>query len=297
MAALRGFSGLKPFIKDSVDTFSEVSQWQIFFVMLLALLLKADSDAGEGAGTQGVYDTLLVAVQFIGPLAVVYLLTRKVAVRVQRAIRRGAGERGDEPPDPLEGLRQHPWPAITGGGEGQTLEMTSMQSRGKERQEKRTSKFSSGNPLHASADGMLTMKEGGGAQSVIGGQGDGVEKGKEKDQRHIERAMRYGKKVTVNGGSVLDKKGKKRAKAPSRASLIPPPPEVKLAKDKVEPPELPPPVREEDSDSDPPPPPPPKKARCPWSEHWDDDYKALYYLHEDGSSTWDLPKGYWRNDL
>ena len=37
---MRILNGCKPFIKDRVDQFSEMSQWQTFFVMFTALLIK-----------------------------------------------------------------------------------------------------------------------------------------------------------------------------------------------------------------------------------------------------------------
>ena len=73
--------------------------------IVLALLLKVDSDAGEGARTQGVYDKLLVALQFIYPVVAVYFFTRKGVARVQRAMTKGESS-NDGAPDPLSCKRR-----------------------------------------------------------------------------------------------------------------------------------------------------------------------------------------------
>jgi hypothetical protein len=41
-------------------------------------------------------------------------------------------------------------------------------------------------------------------------------------------------------------------------------------------------------------PPPGLGAPCEWTEEWDSEVRALYYLKSDGSSTWDMPKDFWR---
>ena len=40
LASMRVLTKCEPFIKDRVDLFSEMSQWQTFFVMFAALLIK-----------------------------------------------------------------------------------------------------------------------------------------------------------------------------------------------------------------------------------------------------------------
>ena len=82
----------------------------------------------------------------------------------------------------------------------------------------------------------------------------------------------------------------KGGKAPTRPSLVSPPPGVMGAEDNVKPP----PVPEEDGD---PPPARKKKPPCPWTEHWDPDSQNFYYVHQDGRDTWYVPEGeYWKND-
>lgn len=77
LCALRIFSGFKPFLKESHDRFSEMSQWQVFFVMLLALMMKSNMDAGETSEDQGLYDVVLIGIQFMSPLLLVGILLKK----------------------------------------------------------------------------------------------------------------------------------------------------------------------------------------------------------------------------
>ena len=162
-------------------------------------------------------------------------------------------------------------------------------------QDKRTRKFSSGNPLHIGADGLLTVKKGGGRQMVLGDEGGRVTR--DEHLLHITKGS-FSHLGKGKGGSVGKSRGKPRGKAPNRMSLIPPARSAKRAEDNAKPPvvvEKKPPVVMEDSDSDEAPPPPPE-PKCPWVEYWDETSHNFYYLHNDGTSQWEVPEGYWRND-
>lgn len=75
--------------------FSEVAQWQVFFVMLSALMIKANIDAGEMSEDQGVYDVVLIVIQFMAPLLTVLTLLKKgeTAARGYARSRSGRSER------------------------------------------------------------------------------------------------------------------------------------------------------------------------------------------------------------
>ncbi|GMH71430.1 hypothetical protein TrLO_g3889 [Triparma laevis f. longispina] len=39
------------------------------------------------------------------------------------------------------------------------------------------------------------------------------------------------------------------------------------------------------------------KSVCQWTEEWDKEFQAVYYLHVDGvTSTWDTPDDFWRSE-
>ena len=76
----------------------------------------------------------------------------------------------------------------------------------------------------------------------------------------------------------------------------------------IGPPKTPPPPTVDQEDGDvigpppfPPPPaeafPPPQKPVCQWTEEWDTESGAIYYLHIDGeTSTWEMPDDFWRDE-
>ena len=64
MSAMRVYSGCKPFLDDFTDRFSEVSQWQLFFTLLGALVIKVNLD-GEDLQSRGYFDAILTLVQIL----------------------------------------------------------------------------------------------------------------------------------------------------------------------------------------------------------------------------------------
>ncbi|GMH69242.1 hypothetical protein TrST_g1107 [Triparma strigata] len=92
LGAIRIFSGFKPYVKQSHDSFSEVSQWQVFFVMLSAMMIKTKLDVGETsseqAKTQTFYDVCLVGIQFMSPLLLVGILLKRGEIAVAKKKRK-----------------------------------------------------------------------------------------------------------------------------------------------------------------------------------------------------------------
>lgn len=109
--------------------------------------------------------------------------------------------------------------------------------------------------------------------------------------------------VRGKGGSKKNKKNISK-EPPKRKSIF------AIPKDKLEeaptgPPKIPPPPTLDDDDIGPPPFPPPsaessppqQKPVCQWTEEWDAESGAIYYLNADGeTSTWDMPEDFWRDE-
>ncbi|GMH62118.1 hypothetical protein TrLO_g3231 [Triparma laevis f. longispina] len=80
LASIRIFSGCEPYIEYKVDVFMEMSQWQIFFVMFAALLIRFNeviSEYGsENAYTEnkGLFDVILIATQCLAPAVLVMMV-------------------------------------------------------------------------------------------------------------------------------------------------------------------------------------------------------------------------------
>ena len=114
------------------------------------------------------------------------------------------------------------------------------------------------------------------------------------------------------GGKGGSKKNKKNInkEPPKRKSMFAIPKEH-LEAAPIGPPKIPPPIPEDSDDDDddddvgPPPFPPPAaeaslpppKPVCQWTEEWDAEFGAIYYLNIDGfTSTWDMPDDFWREE-
>ncbi|GMH57983.1 hypothetical protein TL16_g02514 [Triparma laevis f. inornata] len=80
LASIRIFSGCEPYIEYKVDVFMEMSQWQIFFVMFAALLIRVDDMLGE-AGTKlkkkKIFDAILLATQCLAPAVLILMILFK----------------------------------------------------------------------------------------------------------------------------------------------------------------------------------------------------------------------------
>ena len=96
-APLRVFAGCKPFIKERVDQFSEMSQWQIFFVMLAALLLRFAEMSGDfDIENKKAFDIILVGTQALAPAVIILMIlikgqdvTTKLARKITGSTSRG----------------------------------------------------------------------------------------------------------------------------------------------------------------------------------------------------------------
>ena len=103
IGAMRVYSGSKPFIDESIDRFSEVAQWQLFFTLLGALAMKVNLD-NENLQDRGYFDIVLTCIQFI-PVAIVtgfnVVMTRRAAKADDDEIsplgRRGEGRDNENP--------------------------------------------------------------------------------------------------------------------------------------------------------------------------------------------------------
>eukprot|EP00519_Triparma_laevis_P010367 CAMPEP_0182498006 /NCGR_PEP_ID=MMETSP1321-20130603/6353_1 /TAXON_ID=91990 /ORGANISM="Bolidomonas sp., Strain RCC1657" /LENGTH=1411 /DNA_ID=CAMNT_0024702007 /DNA_START=67 /DNA_END=4302 /DNA_ORIENTATION=- len=72
ISAMRVYSGCKPFISEFIDSFSEAVQWQLFYTMLGALIIKVNLDGME-LHEQGIFDVVLTLIQFL-PVSIIVLL-------------------------------------------------------------------------------------------------------------------------------------------------------------------------------------------------------------------------------
>ncbi|GMH68256.1 hypothetical protein TrST_g5437 [Triparma strigata] len=73
---MRVYSGCKPFISDFYDSFSEVTQIQLFYTMFAALAMKVNLD-GENLQDKIYFDVVLTLLQFMPALAIVFSYRRK----------------------------------------------------------------------------------------------------------------------------------------------------------------------------------------------------------------------------
>jgi hypothetical protein len=93
---LRFSSEYKPFIKFHHELFNELSQWQLFYTLLAALMIKIETDAAE----MGKWDVLVVGLQAVGPVVfvlVIVLKGRKLLLKARdKRRRKKEGKRGGE---------------------------------------------------------------------------------------------------------------------------------------------------------------------------------------------------------
>jgi uncharacterized protein YjbJ (UPF0337 family) len=76
LGSMRVYSGYKPYIRLADDHLAEAAQWQMFFTMLGALMLKVDITR-ETPALQDSFGTLIAAMQGILPLFLVYQMVMK----------------------------------------------------------------------------------------------------------------------------------------------------------------------------------------------------------------------------
>jgi hypothetical protein len=72
LGAMRIYAGYKPFVDHGNSLLAECAQWQLFFTMFAALLIRVDVDK-ESVQDKAMFDAVLVGVQFA---AVVVLVTQ-----------------------------------------------------------------------------------------------------------------------------------------------------------------------------------------------------------------------------
>ncbi|GMH98216.1 hypothetical protein TrVE_jg14258 [Triparma verrucosa] len=309
LCALRIFSGFKPFVKESHDKFSEVSQWQVFFVMLSALMMKSNLDAGETSEDQGLYDVALVGIQFMSPLLLFLVLLRKsepVARRFVNSISGGLGGR-------LEGAE----------GEGGGLELVERGEGGAnqaavlgggswpEPSNPRKSKFEYSNPLRDTPTTTTANKNkadtGQPAATILLKINSKGNVGPSRPNSSFDAFKNPNLTLGGNGRSNKNKNkiGKPPPKRKSKFAI----PKEYLEDAPIGPPAVPPPSfvdSDDDDDDDVGPPPfpppassstlPPSKPVCQWTEEWDTEHGTVYYLNFDGeTSTWDMPEDFWRD--
>lgn len=120
MGAMRVYSGSKPFVDDFKDKFSEVAQWQLFFALFAALVMKVNLD-NENLQDRGYFDMILTCIQFVPALIIsatnflnAIIANDEAKGKLLGSFRknRGAGERGLEMGDivtnPVTGTAPQP---------------------------------------------------------------------------------------------------------------------------------------------------------------------------------------------
>ncbi|GMH79018.1 hypothetical protein TrST_g1172 [Triparma strigata] len=105
LASIRIFSGCEPYIEYKVDVFMEMSQWQIFFVMFAALLIRVDEMIGDDTNLKKkkIFDVILLGTQCLAPAVLVLMILlkgkdiiKKLASRVKSGSRMGDESEGAE---------------------------------------------------------------------------------------------------------------------------------------------------------------------------------------------------------
>ncbi|GMI14630.1 hypothetical protein TrVE_jg5504 [Triparma verrucosa] len=124
LAAMRIFAGCEPYIKYSVDVFNEMSQWQIFFAMFAALLIRVDELRSKSSGLKKKtsFDVVLLLTQALAPAVLVLMVclkgrSIKKFLKSSVSLFGGRGGKGDESDD-VEGGG--------GGGGGGDVEMNQL---------------------------------------------------------------------------------------------------------------------------------------------------------------------------
>ncbi|GMI09257.1 hypothetical protein TrLO_g2039 [Triparma laevis f. longispina] len=110
LGSMRVFSGCEPYINYDVDVFSEMAQWQIFFVMLVALLLgfSGISQGDYKIMDEDVFDMILLLTQGLAPAVFVIIILIKgkdaADVLVRKVTKSMSGDKGGEESGEESGL-------------------------------------------------------------------------------------------------------------------------------------------------------------------------------------------------
>ncbi|GMI00164.1 hypothetical protein TrLO_g11697 [Triparma laevis f. longispina] len=266
LAALRIFSGFKPFIKDSHDQFSEVAQWQVFFVMLSAMMIKTKIDSGGTIEEQGFYDYMLLAIQFIAPAMMVYIGLKKGREVVVRRLTRGESAARDVERGLELASAGRVGGGRGGGGEGMVL---GDGVGGQAANNPILLDFSS---KTGKAAGVKNCKPLSSFDSYNRRGGAGKGKKKQEALDHMNAPKRESEIAPRNKQPAMpklldycgatNKKSETAPLPPTRPSII-----------------LPPQTH-------------PPTSATDWTKHWSDDDNEFYYLSEYGETQWEKPKGY-----
>ena len=81
----------RPYNKDHHNIFHEIMQWQIFFMLLAAMMIKLEnsnpaSGGGGGISKSGGFDTMLVCMQGVGPVLLVVIVMMSLKVKRETAL-------------------------------------------------------------------------------------------------------------------------------------------------------------------------------------------------------------------
>ncbi|GMH73787.1 hypothetical protein TrLO_g1511 [Triparma laevis f. longispina] len=114
LASMRVFAGCKPFIEERVGQFSEMSQWQIFFVMFASLLLRFNEMSDQfNIENKKAFDVILVGTQALSPAVILLMVlvkgqdaTTKLARKVTKSKSRGKSEFVEDEEEVEEGVVQ-----------------------------------------------------------------------------------------------------------------------------------------------------------------------------------------------
>ena len=307
LGTMRIFAGARPYISERVDIFSEMCQWQTFFVMFAALLLHFTKSSLKNKKT---FTVILGLSQLLGPavmLIMIVLQANALGKKVARKLNNSSSwSRHDEDEDgkgdtasvEMNVLRKIP---EAGAGEGGVTRSTrhlhnassfGPKNNGKDerpRRDKRGKNLASN--VRVSSAGLLAL-----VKPTAAALGD-----ESKPTTHRLRVNSTGLLAIakVEKGSSSIRVRKPSGEVPPPGSQPPAPAHAVVYE-----------YTGGDDDDDGAPSPPPMTAamherwdeqtksegvlsECKWTKKWDKDERAYYYEHEDGSSTWKQPREYW----
>ncbi|GMI01202.1 hypothetical protein TrST_g6997 [Triparma strigata] len=281
----------KPYHKKHHNIFHEIMQWQIFFVLLAAMMIKFEElnptgDSGGIPKSPG-FDTMLVCMQGIGPVLMVIIVMISLKDKGKKALEKRRQKRQmqqNEKELTSVGIRRE------GSGfvaENPMVEMSSKSFFASDIDEAQEKARMANLPRNTPA-----------AQNK-------AEKGLPNSSFNTFKNPNL--VIRGKGGSKKNKKNIEK-EAPKRKSMFSIPKEH-LEDAPIGPPKIPSPIQSDSDDDDddvgPPPFPPPAaeaslpppKPVCQWTEEWDAEFGAIYYLNIDGyTSTWDMPDDFWREE-
>ncbi|GMH70768.1 hypothetical protein TL16_g05490 [Triparma laevis f. inornata] len=275
LGSMRVFAGCEPYIEYNVDIFNEMSQWQIFFAMFAALLIKVEDMRGEAGNfrSEKAFDLILLFTQMIAPLFLVLM----VVIRGKNLVK-GCY-------DFVLKKRQKEFGEDTGEEQERGVELGGLEAGG--RRQKRDSTFKVANPIRNNSDQATKIKRS--SMKVENGL-LALEKEKSKSPAHVNSSRMFS---YTEGGMPSDKK----VATVQETNIVVQDDQDYDSFDDYD---------EEEEDVKPPPYPAPAPSANPyqqqqfskpeppeWTRRWDDEYGVFYYAHRDGeTSTWDKPKNF-----